>query len=303
MLLSNLSMTSTFFFIHKMIEENRRKKIVYWKGVSLSISYCILKPRGKIIGKKLMLTGWGSGYLGQMAEVKEWLLKGYVIYLIDIPGYGDSDNPPIEFFKRDFFKNSAFVLAEVLKSLGINKDNRIHVRGHSSGGELVAWLAADNPDLVKSLVLINTSGIKNYSFFNGVNLAWRFTISGAEVRKRYGGTQDPEHQLFIDYCGEQKSAWWPWRRFMQRIFEFIAISQGALSEVIGRVECPILLVTGMNDTVFPYQKSVNFFQSYIEGGNLKSRLLALKVFHNPTLHKELLDILIEPVHEFFQGLK
>lgn len=106
------------------------------------------KVEGK--GRPLLLlhSYWGSHILfDRMAKVLSAKMK---VIRIDLPGHGNSGNPP-EGYSFDKF---ALVLNELLISLNI--EGKISIVGHSMGGYLAMAFAAKYPQRTASLVLMHS---------------------------------------------------------------------------------------------------------------------------------------------------
>ncbi len=73
--------------------------------------------------------------------------------MLDQPGFGDSDNPPVE---GNYFTFSARALASFLDHLGIEK---VHLVGNSLGGGTAVRFALNYPDRAGKLVLMGPGGL------------------------------------------------------------------------------------------------------------------------------------------------
>ena len=96
----------------------------------------------------LLIHGLGSG-------ARDWekqssvFSEQYQVVTFDLRGHGQSQKPPGP-YSMSLFANDA---AELVKSLGISP---VHVVGISLGGMIAFQLAVDCPELVRSLVIVNT---------------------------------------------------------------------------------------------------------------------------------------------------
>jgi pimeloyl-ACP methyl ester carboxylesterase len=81
-------------------------------------------------------------------------LLGLHSVALDLPGFGLSDKPEIDYAIAKFVE----VVAGFIRT---TKMQRASIVGHSLGGYIAAQLAAEQPDLVHRLVLIDTSGMLN----------------------------------------------------------------------------------------------------------------------------------------------
>lgn len=84
------------------------------------------------------------------------LARDHLVVTIDLIGFGASrklaglSSSPLQ------FDDIAAVLARWIVS---SFDQRVHLVGHSMGGQIAIYLAARYPDLVKSLVLVGSTGV------------------------------------------------------------------------------------------------------------------------------------------------
>jgi pyruvate dehydrogenase E2 component (dihydrolipoamide acetyltransferase) len=93
--------------------------------------------------------GFG-GDLNNWLFTTEKLSEGRVAYAIDLPGHGGSTKDVTGFAG----------LVEALDGFLVDRGiGRAHLVGHSMGGAVVLRLAADHPDRVASLTLIDTAGL------------------------------------------------------------------------------------------------------------------------------------------------
>ena len=91
--------------------------------------------------------GWGNfGYN------MDALAAHFRTIIIDLPGYGKTDKPPIIGGRYGFY---ARVLKDMLDALGIDKCDFI---GMATGGAAVLKLAMEQPDRVNRLVLVSSAG-------------------------------------------------------------------------------------------------------------------------------------------------
>ncbi|MDI6871784.1 MAG: alpha/beta hydrolase [Bacillota bacterium] len=100
----------------------------------------------------LLLHGLGGSTQVWLKTAPELARAGFTVYALDFPGFGGSEVPPAKLSVLDLPRYAA----AFLKELGVS---RVSVVGNSMGG-YVAWLlAADYPELVEKLVLVDAAGL------------------------------------------------------------------------------------------------------------------------------------------------
>lgn len=97
----------------------------------------------------ILVHGWG-GTLYSLHALSDLLSQNYTVYILDLPGFGKSDNPPPHWGVEGY--------AECIRSfLKILKIEKVQYLGHSFGGEIGIYLASTYPRLLTKLVLCNSS--------------------------------------------------------------------------------------------------------------------------------------------------
>lgn len=97
----------------------------------------------------LFVHGWG-GNIYSLLQVAQLAATKYTAYIIDLPGFGKSDNPPHHWGVEGY----ADVIQRFIKKLAIKRPTYV---GHSFGGAVGIYIASHNPDIISSLVLCNSS--------------------------------------------------------------------------------------------------------------------------------------------------
>jgi pimeloyl-ACP methyl ester carboxylesterase len=112
-------------------------------------------------GVRIRYSEIGSGPLlilvhGYLVSGREWhrivpaLSKKFRLIVPDLPGFGESEKPPEYNYSREGFADTLLDLMA-----GIDAP-RAHICGHSMGGAIAMTLAADHPDRVDRLAVINS---------------------------------------------------------------------------------------------------------------------------------------------------
>jgi len=97
----------------------------------------------------LFVHGWG-GTLYSLHKLACLASKKYTSYLIDLPGFGKSDNPPEHWGVEGYAELIKIFIEKVISS-------KTHYVGHSFGGEIGIYLAAHFPNSICTLTLCNSS--------------------------------------------------------------------------------------------------------------------------------------------------
>jgi len=108
---------------------------------------------GNIVNKHvLFIHGLGSS-ADRWLDIPDALsLQNLHAVAIDLPGFGLSDKPAINYTIAEFAKS----VAGFMQNAGIKQASLV---GHSLGGYIAAQLAIDYPELVNKLALVDTSGM------------------------------------------------------------------------------------------------------------------------------------------------
>ena len=126
-------------FTKKQVYVNEQK-IFYLEGGTASNSEPIL-----------FIHGWGVG-TQPYQEVLNVLCKRHYVIAPELPGFNSSSSDKLNWNYNDY----ADLISAFLQRLNIKK---VHFIGHSLGGGIGATVAALMPHLVKSLILVDSTGI------------------------------------------------------------------------------------------------------------------------------------------------
>ncbi len=101
----------------------------------------------------LFLHGWGLSPRAYLDGITRLTAAGVRVIAPCLPGFGGSDGPPLTGIDLPAYASRVGRLLDVL---GV--DEPVFVAGHSFGGGVALQLAADRPDRVRSLTLVNSVG-------------------------------------------------------------------------------------------------------------------------------------------------
>jgi pimeloyl-ACP methyl ester carboxylesterase len=267
-------------------------------GVRLRIDYrCIVIPSLKKHSIPFVLScGWGSGWEGIVPLAFSLACEGFEVFIISLPGYGDSDNFPPGMIAPNILELMAKVVIKFLRCLNIP---RAPVIGHSMAAIIAMKAARKEPLLVEKVVLLNAGGIHQYrNVFSKLSMAKRFILSGVRLHLRYKwmsflSKEDDYLIKLVSWCGKQKSPFGK-GRLKQRIVEFMEICRSCLLEDAKRAPFTfVVYIAGAKDTVFkPFKGKELLLEAISRHGKVGSSVLA-GVPHNPTLfHSEITAAMI-----------
>ena len=190
----------------------------------------------------LFIHGLGSSVRDWEYQVdefsNEWRLITY-----DVRGHGQSDNPPgpysIPIFARD--------AAELIRSISLSP---VHVVGISMGGMIGLQLVVDRPELVKSLVVINSgSELVIKSVKDQLQVWQRLLIPRVFGMRKMGEILGDrlfpklEHaeikKIFINRWAENDV-----RSYME---SFKALVGWSVTDRLKEIECPVLVIAADED--------------------------------------------------------
>ncbi|RKU26028.1 alpha/beta hydrolase [Candidatus Poribacteria bacterium] len=100
----------------------------------------------------VLLHGWGAES-GTFKSVFDHLSSSHQVYALDLPGFGLSEIPPEPWNATDYAK----LLSSFLDKLNIGKASLI---GHSYGGRISIVIAANEPEKIEKVILVNSAGLK-----------------------------------------------------------------------------------------------------------------------------------------------
>jgi len=190
----------------------------------------------------LFIHGLGSSLRDWEKQVEFFCIE-YKVICFDLRGHGRSDKPEGPYSIALFVSDCV----ELIKALEIMP---VHLIGISLGGMIALELAASVPELVRSLVVVNSPSEVIVRTLKERLVMWqRFFIArflGMRQMGKFLGDRlfpDPEQselrRIFIDRWSENEPG--PYREAMQ------AIVGWSVTERLCRIECPTLIVAAEHD--------------------------------------------------------
>ena len=195
----------------------------------------------------LFLHGWGS----DLASFQPFLDRisepglGYRVCALDLPGFGQSGEPPAAWSVDDY---ADFTL-DFLAALGIKSAVLI---GHSFGGRIAIKLAARKnlPIEVPKIILVDSAGIRRKRTVK--QMAWLFFYKAVKRIVSMEAVQKKFPELLEKW--RKKIGSEDYRNASPRMRECLvkAINED-LTSCLPSISCPTLLIWGENDTATPLE--------------------------------------------------
>lgn len=214
----------------------------------MKIHYLEFGQKGQTI---VFLHGWQTSSQS-FSPLVPFLYQDYHLFLLDLPGFGQSSSPPDNFSSFDYAKT-------VTKWLKQKKLKKIILLGHSFGGKVAAIIAAKQPKLISKLILIASAGLPH---------AKKYYRLKRYLPKRALKVISPLWQKFFasrDYRQAGK---------LRPIFKNIVKEN--LAPIFSQIKIPTLIIWGSKDKELPLQDGQKI-QQLIN----KSRLVTIEAGHFP----------------------
>lgn len=185
----------------------------------------------------LVLHGWGAR-IEAVFPIVAGLAPVATVYALDLPGFGDTEQPPSAWGVEDY---QAFVAA-FMDAVNV-KDAAIV--GHSHGGRIAIRMASTEPRRVSRLVLVNSAGIRakrTLRYYRRVGMA----KVGKHAARLLGAPGDRLRAALLARAGSADYlAAGPMRPTLVRLVN------ADLREHLPRIAAPTLLIWGSLDTDTP----------------------------------------------------
>jgi pimeloyl-ACP methyl ester carboxylesterase len=222
-----------------------------------------MRERGR--GNPVILIHGLGGSIESWTNNFDSLSKHARVVALDLPGFGKSDNPPIDYtiaFYRDF-------LVRFVKRLGLSK---ISIVGSSLGGQIACEVAIARPDLVDRLIIVSPAGALPRSFKGTPALKRYIKILSARSAKDvkrflFAVDRRPVDDSYADMVFKRMAQPNSRRAFMSALKASAAAPR--LQSRLQSLESPMLLIWGKEDTMIP----VRYFRPFMRMKNCRIVLL------------------------------
>lgn len=188
----------------------------------------------------LLLPGF-SDTIDAHAALRDTLAPRYRVIAADLPGSGKSQPQPRQYYP-DYYRDDALAFLALLDALGAD---RPHVLGFSDGGEVALMLAAHAPDRPRSVLTWGAAGHGEDPDGKIADL-FRNVMSG--TASPFPGYRDYLAQRYGEDVARAMT-----RSFADNVSALIAAGGDISLSLAHRVTCPVLLLTGENDSFNPFR--------------------------------------------------
>jgi pimeloyl-ACP methyl ester carboxylesterase len=207
----------------------------------------------------LLIHGWG-GSMKSMNALFHLLKEEDECVMLDLPGFGHSDNPDPDWGIREY----AGLVVDFIKNLGLKK---VILFGHSFGGAISIYISANYPSLVDKLILSapsyrreNPSGQSNAkTFWERVKNLTKHPLY-EKLKPRLKKVRKLFYKIF--YPGSEVL------RFPQLEPNFRKIVTQDLSNLLPKIKQRTLILWGDTDTFVPLSHSY-ILKARIKNSKLK----------------------------------
>jgi len=206
---------------------------------NLLISYSDLGKKDSSISM-LFLHGWRSNkeVWGTVSKLmSQSVSKSVNIYSLDLPGFGGSQNPKAPMTVGDY----AEIVVEFIKKLDLK--NTIII-GHSFGGRVGIKLAATHPEIINTLILVDSAGF-------AMDPNKRIVVNtAAKIAKPFFRPKFMQglRKAIYKHIGAEDYLATP---ELQQTF--VNITSEDLSVDMATIKCPTLIITGQDDNDTPVE--------------------------------------------------
>ena len=190
----------------------------------------------------VLLHGWGSN-IKLFSNLIDLLSKKYTVVAMDMPGFGESQEPPSAWCVDDY-------VDFVIKFLSDYDSKQVMLLGHSFGGRVIIKLNSrkDLPFTVSKVILVDSAGIlppksNKKSWRTRKYKMGKAFLSTKIMRKLASNALE---KLRVKYGSADYVAASP---LMRQVL--VKVVNEDLEPLLPNIKCPTLLIWGVNDTATP----------------------------------------------------
>lgn len=180
--------------------------------------------------------GWG-GSMYSLHELATIASKKHTVYIIDLPGFGKSDNPPPHWGVEGYAELVAYFMKEMKLA------DTIYF-GHSFGGEIGIYLASYFPNQIGTLILCNSAFKREIKISPIAKILKKFP---APLRKKIGFVEPLVKRVYYKLFHRHSDL----MKFPRLESNFRKIITQDLSREAASIRKPTLILWGEADSYTP----------------------------------------------------
>lgn len=190
----------------------------------------------------VLLHGWGSN-IKLFSNLIDLLSKKYTVVAMDMPGFGESQEPPSAWCVDDY-------VDFVIKFLAGYDAKQVMLLGHSFGGRVIIKLNSrkDLPFTVSKVILVDSAGIlppkSNKKSWRTRKYKMGKAFLSTKIMQKIA--PDALEKLRVKYGSADYVAASP---LMRQVL--VKVVNEDLEPLLPNINCPTLLIWGVNDTATP----------------------------------------------------
>ena len=190
----------------------------------------------------VLLHGWGSN-IKLFSNLIDLLSKKYTVVAMDMPGFGESQEPPSAWCVDDY-------VDFVIKFLSDYDAKQVMLLGHSFGGRVIIKLNSrkDLPFTVSKVILVDSAGIlppkSNKKSWRTRKYKMGKAFLSTKIMRKLA--PDALEKLRVKYGSADYVAASP---LMRQVL--VKVVNEDLEPLLPNIKCPTLLIWGVNDTATP----------------------------------------------------
>jgi pimeloyl-ACP methyl ester carboxylesterase len=204
----------------------------------------------------LMLHGWGADLTLLQPLAQKLAPLGYRVYMLDLPGFGQSAPPPQGWSVHDY---ANYVIAY----MDYHNLESVYLFGHSFGGRLSLVLGAKWPERLIKITLAGSAGVRPPSNPNAQFRlkAYRFALNSLQKI----GLSGPAENLRTWYNNRYASADYKAAQGVMRE-TFVKVVNEDLLPYAAQIKAPTLLFWGDQDADTPLWQGQRLEQTIPDAG-------------------------------------
>ena len=190
----------------------------------------------------VLLHGWGSN-IKLFSNLIDLLSKKYTVVAMDMPGFGESQEPPSAWCVDDY-------VDFVIKFLADYDTKQVMLLGHSFGGRVIIKLNSrkDLPFTISKVILVDSAGILPPKSNKKSRRTRKYKMGKAFLSTKIMQKLAPDalEKLRVKYGSTDYVAASP---LMRQVL--VKVVNEDLEPLLPDIKCPTLLIWGVNDTATP----------------------------------------------------